>query len=120
MADEDIIWLAQRCYLVRDGERVVAALSSPRKLEIHERTLKSDADAFGCLVQTGASFTRRFVYGRDALEALFHGLLSLERFLIEASRKHQLVDEDGRPFNPDDDGLLMGPIGKEYIREMQA
>lgn len=116
-------WLAERTYFSGSTEAaetrpVVVAIGPPRKLKANERPVDSPAFAYGCTIQTGSEFTKRVVGGRDAMEALFHGLLSIDMFLVTLSRKGPLTDGDGKGFVPSADGLLSGPMGKEYLREM--
>ena len=125
MTTDEFSWLAQRRYEARaqgdqQSRTVIVSVGPPRKLASQERPFDSAVNAYGCTVQTGAEFTRRLVCGRDPLEALFHALLSIEMFLISASSNTELVDETGKVFDPSVDGLLSGPIGKEYLRELGA
>jgi hypothetical protein len=39
-------------------------------------------------------------------------------FLISVSRNTQLVDDTGEIFDPAIDGLMSGPIGREYLQEL--
>ncbi len=124
MTDDNISWLALRTYETRaqgdeQSRAVVVGIGAPRKLEPQERPFDSAVNAYGCIVQTGADFTRRLVCGRDSLEALFHALLSIEMFLVSASKDMKLVNEIGKVFDPSVDGLLSGPLCKEYLRELK-
>lgn len=124
MARDEVSWLAQRTYRVRsrgneNSRTVVVGLGPPRKLSIDEQPFASVVNSYGCVVQTGAEFTRRLVSGRDSIEALFHALLSIEQFLVSASKDSILTDESGAIFDPANDGLLNGPICKEYLRELK-
>ena len=117
MADDEA-WIVQRTYSNQaDGRQqtILVAVGTPRKLLPQERPFDSDVNEFGCPVQTGERHTRRLVCGRDAMEALFHALLSVDAFLAAVSSKSALADEAGRAFNPSSDGLLQGAIGKQYI-----
>ena len=121
MDNDDANWIAQRKYSTEsDGQlrSITIAVGSPRKLRDDERPFESPANLYGCPVQTGERHTQRMVGGRDPLEALFHALLSIDAFLVAATNKSPLVDESGRTFKSSTDGLLCGPIGRQYVEEL--
>jgi hypothetical protein len=114
-------WLAERSYLVkRKGsaqvQRVLVALTKPRKLGKGENGLASMSHSYGCVVQTGKVFTRHIVPGRDELEAMCHAILSIERFLISLAKVADVTDDNGKSFCVEEDGLFFGPIGAEYLK----
>jgi hypothetical protein len=112
-------WIATRSYSVkRNGESrgasVLVGLSAPRRLLKAEYPIRTEMPLFGCLVQTGAARTQRIVSGRDAVEALSHSLLAIDRFLSEAAKSAELRCADGSLYDPSKHGLFTGPIAEEY------
>lgn len=116
-------WIASRLYQFRRAEgewqELFVGLGMPHKLRKSERPIDSDVPQYGCLIQVGAEFTRHTVSGRDALEALCHGVLAIEAFLVKFSKDHEVVDVGGTKFELQRDGLFFGPIGAEYLQHLR-
>lgn len=116
-----IRWIAVRSYVVRRhgearGKSVLVGLSAPRKLQKAEYPIRTSLQLFGCVVQTGAVRTRQIVCGRDALEALSHSLLAIERFVSEIAKSNEVRCTDGSLFDSRIHGLFTGPVGREYLK----
>ena len=114
-------WIAYRIYRVRrrdhnDWQNIFVGLGTPQELPKGSYLIESSAANYGCLIQTGSEITKHFVPGRDELEALCHGILAIERFLVDLSSLHEVTDLNGALFNLDKDGLFFGPIGFEYLK----
>lgn len=115
-------WMASRTYKVRRinhdrWKRIIVALEAPRKLYKSERPLDPDIWKYGCLVRTGAHCN--IVPGRDSLEAVCHGLLAIEAFLIAINKQNEIINEDSTPFSLQQNGLFFGPIGQEYRKNIR-
>jgi hypothetical protein len=122
METNKIHWIASRTYRAKPRdepsapwEGLFVAIAAPRKLSPAERTNDSEFSSYGCTVQVGAERSRRAVTGKDALEALFHGVLAIDTYLVAMSKKYDLQSESGDTFNVDLDGLLFGPIARKYL-----
>ena len=132
MNENLISWIASRNYRVKDRGvsnapwiDICVAITAPRKLSKAERPIDSDAANYGCTVQTGAVFTQRVVAGRYGLEALFHGILSIDAFLLTVSKERDVQDKEGKVFDANVNGFLFGTIAPEidgvrYRLESQA
>lgn len=115
----NIRWIAARSYRVkRDTEArarsILVALTAPRKLRKDEYPIRTDLPLYGCTVQTGAERTRHMVYGRDAMEALSHSLLAIDRFLSLLVETGEVHSPDGGLFEQKVHGQFTGSIGEEY------
>ena len=121
MKPNEISWIASRNYRAKrrdapDAEwrDIYVAITVPRRLSKAERPIDSDVANYGCTVQTGAEFTRHIVAGGDALEALFHGVLAIDAFLMAISKEQDLQGENGEAFDANVNGLLFGSVAREY------
>lgn len=122
MKTDKVRWIASRTYRAKPRDdsnapwkELFVAIAAPRKLSPAERTNDSEVSSYGCTVQVGAEYTRRAVTGKDALEALFHGVLVVDTYLAAMNKKHELQSESGDAFDVDLDGLLFGPIARKYL-----
>jgi hypothetical protein len=114
-------WIASRTYRAkRRGEPdapwrdIFVAISAPRKLSNTERTIETGEADYGCTVQCGAERTKRIVPGRDALAALFRGILVIDGYLMMVSKKEDLQDENGEDFDASIHGFLLGPTARSF------
>lgn len=99
-----------------DKRKILVGISRPFKLTDAEIAGGVTSLGYGCVIQTGADFTRRTVVAGDELEALLLGLLSIDLYLEEVSGRYGLITEDGRQFSIESDGLLRGPIGTGFAQ----
>jgi len=117
---EKASWIAARNFLVkrRDDVRsksILVGLTAPRKLKKKEYPFRTTSlQLFGCTVQVGELRTRHIVHGRDAMEALAHSILAIDRFLSQVAKDAEVRCDDGSPYDPKFHGLLDGPIGRKY------
>src|SRR5262245_38267384 len=86
-----ITWIATRTFLVKGprdatAKAVLVGLTAPRKLKKAEYPFRTSLQLFGCTIQSGAPRTRHIVHGRDAMEALMHSLLAIDRFLSQIAK----------------------------------
>jgi hypothetical protein len=114
-------WLVTRRFKVHraNSEEEVPlfiALGFPRKLRKSEKSSLLVNHDYGCEVQTGRAFTRHVVYGQDALSAIAHAVLALEKFLLSVCEENAVYDEHGRRFEPATDLVLLGTIGRRYLQ----
>ncbi len=127
MSAQVIDWIASRTYRMvartpgHEPTTLFVGISRPFRLSDAEIAQRPNSLGCACLIQTGAPATRRTVVSRDELEALFLGILAIDLFLEQMSRKFDLVTEDGRPFSIESDGLLHGTVGVQFakLRESQ-
>ncbi len=126
ISSNEISWIANRKYRAKcrdipnaSWRDIFVAISIPRKLLRSERPIDTDFAQYGCTVQTGAEITRHLVVGRDALEAIFHGILVIDTYLMTLSKEQDLQGENGEDFNANIDGLLLGPLASRYNKSIQ-
>jgi hypothetical protein len=114
-----INWIATRTLVVKDpgnasGKTILVGLTAPRKLKKSEYPFRTSLQLFGCTIQAGAPRTRHIVHGRDAMEAVLHSLLAIDRFLSQIAKDAEVRCDDGSLYDPKFHGLLDGPIGRKY------
>lgn len=114
-----IKWIATRNLVVKGpgdagGKTILVGLTAPRKLKKSEYPFRTSLQLFGCTIQAGAPRTRHIVHGRDAMEAVLHSLLAIDRFLSQIAKDAEVRCGDGSLYDPKFHGLLDGPIGRKY------
>lgn len=118
-------WLLTKRFRVKRGEKVQLSklfigLGSPQKLRKTEKNAMLPDHSYGCMVQTGKSYTRHFVLGRDPFSALAHAVLALEQFLFSVSVECEIYEMDGKRFDKSIDLVLLGPIGHAHLKASKA
>jgi hypothetical protein len=114
-----VSWIATRTFLVkrRDEARptsILVGLTAPRKLKKSEYPFRTSLQLFGCTIQFGTPRGRHLGHGRDAMEALLHSLLAIDRYLSQTVKDAEVRCDDGSLYDPKFHGLLDGPIGRKY------
>jgi hypothetical protein len=112
-------WIPTRTLAVKgrddtDAKSVLVALTAPRKLKKSEYPFRTSLQLFGCTIQLGAPRTRHIAYGRDAMEAVMHSLLAIDRYLGQIAKDAEVRSDDGKLYDPKLHGLLAGAIGRKY------
>jgi hypothetical protein len=119
----EVAWIATRTYRIRradanDWETLFVGIEAPRKLQPSERIITGEMSEYGCLIQVGSDRTRHFALGRDALQALFSGILAIEIGLTIMSSMHLVTNLDGTAFDIKREGFLLGSFGSAYLSEL--
>lgn len=86
----------------------------PRQLEQGEYYIDSTMAKYGCIVQFGKIESQRIVVGRDSLEALFHGILAIENYLILKNKEEKIINISGQVFDKNIEGFLFGVFAQQY------
>lgn len=120
----DINWIASRKYQIKPHDAsnssykdICVAISMPHKLSKSELLIDSSMASYGCTVQFGEDTNQRIVVGKDSFEAIFHGILAIEKYLIAKSENVNLVNASGAIFDESIEGFLWGSIAREYSNQ---
>jgi hypothetical protein len=118
-------WIATRTYRIRrvdanDWETLFVGIEAPRKLQPSERIITGEMSEYGCLIQIGPDRTRHFALGRDALQALFSGILAIEIGLTTMSSMHLVANLDGTAFDIKQEGFLLGSLATAYFSQLNS
>ncbi len=123
----NINWIASRKYQIIPSDisnapcaDIFVAISMPRILSKKERPIGSSMANYGCTVQFGVDTNQRIVVGRDSFEAIFHGILAIEQYLIAKSKHENLVNTYGNSFDENIEGFLWGSIAREYTEHTKS
>lgn len=117
----DIKWIASRNYRTKshnalnaDWKDILVAISTPREVTEAEKLVDSNVMRYVCTVQFSSESKQRLVFGRDAMEAIFNGILSIEQYLISLRQKQDVENLHGNKFDESIEGFLWGVAAQEY------
>lgn len=117
----EIKWIASRQYRTKshdvlntDWKDILFAISMPREVNEAEKLVDSNVMRYVCTVQFSSESKQRLVFGRDAMEAIFNGILSIEQYLITLSQTQDVENLCGNNFDESIEGFLWGVAAQEY------
>ena len=120
-------WIASRNYRIRPRDLtnqpwldICVSISAPIALHGQERYIGEikvpTQMKYACTVQYGTVDRQSPVAGKDTLDAIFHGILAIENYLVTTSKNKEIHNINGEEFNYEVDGFLSGAIAREYYK----